>query len=347
MQFFMQDPHLNETYFRVNQPAVYWPYICVRHLRMYYTPALVLVGTLGNTGTCLTLTRGPLQKSSAAPYILGLAFIDIVFLLCIFTIWMGLFHIDVFALAGGCQAVILLTSVCTFLAVWLVVAMMIERTLLMRTLNRSTACCSNLKGRITVGCLCALAIVLYLNLSLLYGVLETPAGLACLPLPHVLVVTDVLAKVDALLNFSLAYVIVSILLVVTVYSHIREGRHRHQHGRDNMINTSFNGERTMTQLIICAAFTFLLCNLPGHILHITAMLRSPDNMMDNTIHVFLWQQILLFLFFTRCAVTPWAYVIFSRPHAAATFEVLKNTFKCNSTTPPTNGCSIEMTQLQT
>lgn len=96
-------------------------------LSIYFTPAITIVGTIGNILSVVVFMRTKLKKLSSSYYLAFLAIFDTGFLWCYFIEWLHIFHIDLYKRNGFCQLFTFLSNVCSVLSVWLVVAFTIER----------------------------------------------------------------------------------------------------------------------------------------------------------------------------------------------------------------------------
>lgn len=96
-------------------------------LSIYFTPAITIVGTIGNMLSVVVFMRTKLKKLSSSYYLASLAIFDTGFLWCYFIEWLHIFHIDLYKRNGFCQLFTFLSNVCSNLSVWLVVAFTIER----------------------------------------------------------------------------------------------------------------------------------------------------------------------------------------------------------------------------
>ena len=349
MQFFVYDLAINESFFFIHDPMIYWTHRCVESLRLYYTPVLVALGLIGNLIHTVALSKLPMHRNSGSPYLQALAIVDIVLLGLVFTVWLALFGLKVFATGTGCHATTLLTSMCNFLSVWLIVGMLTERCLAISGPRRII--CTNMKSRITVIVLCVLALVIYLNLCLLYGVLETPAGPVCVPLPHVAIAIAIYRKVDVIINFGIAYACIIIVLVSLTRRTtpprrppLGDYRDSEPHLPDD--NPIANPEKTVTVLILITSLVFLICSLPGHIFRLITMLVPSEVISHRHLILLLVQQLLLLLFFTRAAVTPWLCMWTNPTYSASLYRAVRDyVIQTSGKTASQNSETTEMTTV--
>lgn len=79
--------------------------------QFYYTPALVLLGTVGNTLSVFVFFSTKLRKLSSSYYLSALAISDTGFLVALFITWLNLIDVGFFNMSGVCQLTVYLTQV--------------------------------------------------------------------------------------------------------------------------------------------------------------------------------------------------------------------------------------------
>lgn len=79
--------------------------------QLYYTPLLVLLGTLGNTLSVFVFFATKLRKLSSSYYLSALAISDTGFLVALFISWLNLVDVNLFNMPGICQLTVYLTQV--------------------------------------------------------------------------------------------------------------------------------------------------------------------------------------------------------------------------------------------
>lgn len=110
-------------------------------LTFYYTPALVLIGSIGNILSVLVFFKTKLRKLSSSYYLAALGISDTCFLIGLFISWLNFIDIDIYNNNIYCQFFTFFTALCSFLSVWLVVAFTVERFIaVLYPLKRQTMC---------------------------------------------------------------------------------------------------------------------------------------------------------------------------------------------------------------
>lgn len=107
----------------------------------YYIPFITFAGTIGNVLSVLVFIRTKLKKLSSSYYLAALSISDTGYLLCNFSQWINTLNINIYNRDGFCQLFTFLSSMCTALSAWLVVAFTVERFIAVRyPLKRQTMC---------------------------------------------------------------------------------------------------------------------------------------------------------------------------------------------------------------
>ncbi|XP_065087235.1 neuropeptides capa receptor-like, partial [Ochlerotatus camptorhynchus] len=104
-----------------------WGYMIGDFLTFYYTPALVVSGSIGNILSVLVFFHTKLKKLSSSYYLAALGISDTCFLLGLFVTWLSFFQIHIYTREGYCQLFTFSSGLSSFLSVWYVVAFTFER----------------------------------------------------------------------------------------------------------------------------------------------------------------------------------------------------------------------------
>ncbi|CAL1685987.1 unnamed protein product [Lasius platythorax] len=130
----------------------------LQDIQRYYTPILVHLGLLGNCLSVCVFFGTKLRYSSSSIYLGALAISDTLFLVTVFVVWLTMVKVDLFNRWGFCQFFIYLSTLCSFLSVWLVVAFTVERYVAVKWPLRRQSLCTVARAKAVVIGLTALAI---------------------------------------------------------------------------------------------------------------------------------------------------------------------------------------------
>ncbi|KAL1506670.1 hypothetical protein ABEB36_005993 [Hypothenemus hampei] len=111
-------------------------------LNIFYTPMIILGGFVGNFLSFLVLSTTHLKMRSSSYYLAALALSDSGYLVTVVVIYCSVSEFfELYNIEGFCQFVTYLSSVCSFLSVWLTVAFTTERFIAVRyPLQRQYMC---------------------------------------------------------------------------------------------------------------------------------------------------------------------------------------------------------------
>lgn len=136
-------------------------------LTHYYTPALVLIGSIGNILSVIVFFRTKLRKLSSSYYLAALGISDTCFLFGAFVSWLNYININIYNKDYYCQFFTYVSGLCSFLSVWFVVAFTVERFIaVLYPLKRQTMCtvkraCTVLIGLFLTGCVISVPYFIY------------------------------------------------------------------------------------------------------------------------------------------------------------------------------------------
>jgi hypothetical protein len=125
----------------------------------YYTPGVVLFGSIGNILSVIVFLKTKLRFLSSSYYLAALGINDTCFLLGSFVAWLDYLNVDIYNKNYYCQFFTFMSGLCTFLSVWIVVAFTVERFIaVVYPLKRPTMCtvkraCVVLSGLFSIGSL--------------------------------------------------------------------------------------------------------------------------------------------------------------------------------------------------
>lgn len=102
------DSELNEQEYHLGVAG-----LILQYIQLYYTPALIVLGCIGNVLSVFVFFGTKLRKHSSSYYLSALAFSDTGFLVAQFITWLNLVDIPIFKKSGFCQMAIYSSQVST------------------------------------------------------------------------------------------------------------------------------------------------------------------------------------------------------------------------------------------
>lgn len=116
-------------------------YFLLDFSHQYYIPFIIMIGLIGNLLSCLVFLHTHLKMRSSSIYLAALSMTDFSFLFSLLLVWVNnTIGWKVFNKNVWCESVVYVSSVCSSLSVWLIVAFTVERFILL--LNLFNACFS-------------------------------------------------------------------------------------------------------------------------------------------------------------------------------------------------------------
>ena len=298
-------------------------------MRTYYRPSLILFGILGNATSVANFSSGRFKKHPSAPYLQGLALSDTLFLVVLQVVWVSNSKFDLYNSPGWCQALTYASYVSTFIPVWIYVAFGIDRSIFVTSWDNYSKWCTSLRSKVVVYSLLVVAVVVYLNISILSGVTRNfNNDTTCSPLPRFMRQIFLLDKMDAVVNVLVPYSMVCVLGVIIGVHYCWYERTASTHVpplRSTSPPCAHWGPVERQLVVICLVLTvgFMVLNLPSALLRLSvfvATLQRSDFEMGD--HAILWQQVFLHMYFTRFALNFPIYLACSsafRSNCAALF----------------------------
>ena len=310
-----------------------------RFLKLYVTPAVVALGVVTNALTVLTYRSTKLTHFSPSTYLKALAISDSVFLLTLLFVWLSIYDVRFMFSDWWCLLTTYFTEMTTFISLWCITALTVDRYL---------ATCQPwilLKFRLTDVRLCSVfvvvvivvaGVVIYVNMSLMMGVVWINHYPLCLRLPHFINTKQVLSNLDITFNFALPYVTLifasicnfrqyrrtcadekrtcrldssastsQALVALDMTSHQTGACAERTFDTRSQAQSDHKTEVELTKVSTVVAAGFLSFNLPCHAYRIGMMVAQRiqgEAASAFPPSVWHWQQLLLYVFFARSAI---------------------------------------------
>lgn len=271
--------------------------LVINQIQMYYTPILVYLGALGNCLSVCVFFSSKLRKLSSSFYLAALAISDTGFLISLFIVWLNMVDVGLFNRQGFCQFFIYLTTLCSFLSVWFVVAFTIERFVAVQYPLRRQSMCTVARAKSVLLGLTALGIVLC-SPVLWFSSPQPPTQKHNATLCNLAAEWEEWANVfnvaDTLLTFLLPFSVIVVLntliaravwrlagvrRAMTVTGR-RTKRPRNQNQNQNHKNHNSHSPRPahtsqtkVTKMLLVVSTVFLCFNLPAYVMRLYAFFQ--------------------------------------------------------------------------
>ncbi|ELU09731.1 hypothetical protein CAPTEDRAFT_206923 [Capitella teleta] len=325
-----------------------------RFLKVYCTPFVVAIGLVANILAIYVYRSSKLSSFTSITYLTFLSVIDIIFLLTLLLVWSALYNTSLMFSDWWCIVTTYFTEMTIFMSLWCITALTLERYLLncqpwifakmrINDLNIFTG--------FVVLAIGVTGIVVYLNLSITMGIVYLDHVPLCSRLPNFLSIKPTLSKLDMAFNFALPYCILFVVTILNMHHYHKLSR-KTKRTPDSLVATpdpspncvasnattvtpeKRQKELELTRLCIVVAGSFLVFSFPCHafrtiILLIGSITRLEEQSTILSSQIFRWQQILLYVFFSRSALNLFI-ALSSSSLLRQVFTIRRNTGNGNS-----------------
>ncbi|XP_058461169.1 growth hormone secretagogue receptor type 1-like [Malaya genurostris] len=290
-----------------------WGYMIGDFLTFYYTPALVVVGSIGNILSVLVFFNTKLRKLSSSYYLAALGISDTCFLLGLFVTWLSFFQVHIYTREVYCQMFTFSSGLSSFLSVWYVVAFTFERFIVVLYPLKRQSWCTVRRAKLVI-----------ISLTLLGGIHSAPYILFAGPQfseRNNSTICDVREEykpqmiifnyIDTVIVFLVPFTIILVLNSITSFTVWRVAGLRrnmtlirrkssnldvrrqlslqrtcpHPNGRNNVlqqrpgINRIVNSQMKVTKMLLIVSSVFVCLNLPSYLMRVRAFIEAePSNL---------------------------------------------------------------------
>ncbi|XP_047122075.1 neuropeptides capa receptor-like [Schistocerca piceifrons] len=195
-------------------------------LYLYYMPAIILVGLLGNVLSCVVFLNTHLKLRSSSYYLAALAVADCGFLTTLLLVWLNSsVGVQVFNRNGWCQSLVYMSSVFSFLSVWLIVAFTVERFIAVQyPLHRPRVCTVSRAKTIVLG-LVGVALPSHIYSFWTAGLVQQDDGtVVCEMLPEYHEIMRAINIVDSLVTLILPVLLIIFMNAMITRKLVHFGR---------------------------------------------------------------------------------------------------------------------------
>lgn len=249
----------------------------LQDIQRYYTPILVHLGVLGNCLSVCVFFGTKLRYFSSSIYLGALAISDTVFLVTVFVVWLTMVQVDLFNQRGFCQFFIYLSTLCSFISVWLVVAFTVERYVAVKWPLRRQSLCTVARAKTVVIILTVLAIPVCSPVVLFSTSNHNTTG--CDLDDDWEFWANAYNSFDTVMTFALPLtmiVIFNTLIARNIYKldHVRRTLTIESNASNNKVQTIRDRlpQIKVTKMLLLVSSTFFCLNMPSFVLRVIAFL---------------------------------------------------------------------------
>jgi len=215
---------------------------------LYYVPAIILLGLVGNLLSCLVFLKTSLHSSSY--YLAALATSDFTYLFVLIFVWLNnTIGWKVFNSDGWCETVVYIGSVCGTLSTWLIVAFTIERFKAIQYPLHSQQMCTIERAKKYILGLTITALIFHLYILFVAGVIKNRSREECALKMEYIGAMQIINIIDMIVSL-----IVPLILIIVMNTMIMR----------NLLksNTRFNVGESRNAIRLATMNSDLSLNLP-------------------------------------------------------------------------------------
>lgn len=339
---------LEDAEYAPNNCSLFNVLYILAHINVYYTPVMIFIGSVLNVITSLTLRYTKLRKNPISHYLAAKCLSDMVFLFSLGFLWVTSAGLPSLQTDATCPYLWLASQMSTFLSIWLMVMMCIERSLqisdkwfvcfgqrcgadVKSSAPRKRPECTVLKSQICVIALVILALVVYVNISHTIGSLTLADTSICAPLPVFHDTYRILNKLDLIINVIIPNFIIISMCGCTWksamhLSALRKGTIAHRSlDTQGTVRICPKNELHLTRMVVIYCTIIVLLTCPSQALRI--MHDARDSLSANnklSIMEYLWQHCLQVLFQTSFSMNFFILLIAHRQFRKSLRQLVLN-----------------------
>lgn len=275
-------------------------------------PIIIFLGMFGNIIAVTVFLSKSFRNISCSILLAARSITDTGFLMSLFVVWLTSLKIRAFHVQGICQIVLFLTYICGFLSVWFVVCLTVENYIRICHPFRACTLCTVRNAKILVTTLSIFAGALYNFPLWTNGVVMLSSGTSsCILIEEFSVISHILVYTDTIITFIIPSVLMVILVVRIACSLVQTFKRKLQ------MKSNANGKvkrcqthAKMTKLLYAVSISFLILNLPSHIIRIKLTITAfvYGNMVPGSLERAL-QTVFQLLYYFNFAVNILIYMI--------------------------------------
>ncbi|XP_075991303.1 neuromedin-U receptor 1-like [Anticarsia gemmatalis] len=244
-------------------------------LHLYYTPLLVLLGSLGNLLSVFIFYTSKLRLQSTSLYLSALALSDTLFLTQLLPPWFKVIQFtSLFNRLGSCQVFVYISYVTSCLSSWIVVAFTVERFVAVLYPLRRSAVCTITHAKHILSALVVGALIL--NVPVIKFV--TPTTDDCNIDFEYYEHAERFNLVDTMVSFTVPLTVIIVLNAWIVIGVCRLERARHQlmKGEEELRSSRQapppcpRWQHRITRMLLIVSTVFVVLNLPAYTMRILA-----------------------------------------------------------------------------
>ena len=284
-------------------------------LYIYGIPIICIFGIVGNLLSFRIFVFTRFRKYSSSLYIVALSVSDTIFLWSLLLSWLGNGRIGIYYghFPVWCHIMIYVTYVCSFLSVWYVVLIMIDRYIVVCHSLHVPNWCSKRRARISIVAVSAFGALIYAHMFFTTDVKGENCTLQ--PKPFMIELVSVVIYVDTVITFIFPFAVIMVLNIIVVFS-IRRFAIQHAGSKRRSISAPSNilskAQYRLTRTFILISVMLLVTNVPSHGIRFYIILKGLIYQQQPNPLLALAQHICQIVYYTNYATNFLLYTASSR-----------------------------------
>lgn len=201
----------------------------------YYIPFIIMIGLVGNLLSCFVFLNTHLKMRSSSYYLAALASTDFSFLFSLLLVWLNnTVGWRVFNKDGWCECVVYVSSVCSSLSVWLIVAFTVERFIAVQYPLHRPHMCTITRAKTIVAVLVVLAMASHSYSFVTAGVVEQNGHEFCELKEEYLETMRIVSIIDSIASLMAPLILIIVMNTMIMRNLLRfSKRFGHHQGGDS------------------------------------------------------------------------------------------------------------------
>lgn len=320
-------------------------YNIAKLMRNICIPTIVFIGVFGNFVSMLVFASNYLRSSSSSTFLVALAFVDNVFLLCLFLSWFDGSVKNILTSLPLCRIIAYSTYMSSFLSVWFVVGFTVERHIAICHPLHAKLFCTKVRERITVIVLLIISVCLYHFSFWTTDVAIYPSEriARCSIDKSFIHFLNIVTWIDTVLTMLIPFVLICYMNIRVAFTaaKFQEKRKACLSLRDakSVKLGTFRSKQQMrvTRTLLLVSTTFLVLNLPSHVSKLSSLISVST--LDINMTQYLIQEISQILYYFSFSMNFFLYALYGK-HFQKSLRFMYESFKL------TCGCTDRTGYLQ-
>lgn len=297
-------------------------YNFVHGLYIYAIPLISVIGVIGNVWSFKVFMFTSFSKHPSSIYLAMLGISDTFFLVALIFGWLGTIHNNAVNTGPLCLVSVYITYVTSFLSVWYVMLIMLDRLIVVCFPLRGYRLCSKRRSIIAGVVVTVFGVLFYSHSFFTTQVVPTPGGFGCQLNNDYRELVTVITYIDTGITFVFPFVAIFVLNIVVIVT-IKKFSYKHVTARGTKYysppyNVLSNAQMRLTVMLVVVSIVFLVLNLPSHGIRFYILVK--DLAQTKDLVLFLSQQICQIMYYINFSINFTLYASSSKTFRRCLFE---------------------------